>query len=33
VSRLEALQLGDGYTFSLTRLADNSHLESADHTY
>ncbi|MEY4067969.1 MAG: hypothetical protein RLZZ332_305 [Actinomycetota bacterium] len=33
VSRLEALRLGDGYTFSLTRLADNSHLESADHTY
>ncbi|MFM8906594.1 MAG: histidine phosphatase family protein [Actinomycetota bacterium] len=33
VSRLEAMKLGDGYTFSLTRLADNSHLESVDHTY
>ena len=33
VSRLEALKLGDGYTFSLTRLADNSHLDSQDHTY
>ena len=26
VSRLEALQLGDGYTFSLTRLSDVEHL-------
>lgn len=33
VSRLEALKLGDGYTFSLTRLADNSHLAEGDQTY
>ena len=33
ISRLEALQLGDGFTFSLTRLADNSHLQSSDYTY
>lgn len=33
ISRLEALQLGDGYTFSLTKLADNSHLDTQDHTF
>jgi len=27
------LKLGDGYTFSLTRLADNTHLLETDHTY
>ncbi len=26
VTRLEALPLGDGYTFSLTRLSDVEHL-------
>jgi probable phosphoglycerate mutase len=33
ISRIEALKLGDGYTFSLTRLADNTHLSESDHTY
>jgi probable phosphoglycerate mutase len=32
ITRLEALQLGDGYTFALTRLADVEHLPPADRT-
>jgi len=27
------LEIGDGFIFSLTRLADNSHLDPVDHTY
>jgi 2,3-bisphosphoglycerate-dependent phosphoglycerate mutase len=30
ISRLEAIPLGDGYTFSLTALSDVEHLASAD---
>lgn len=32
VSRLEALELGDGYTFSLTSLSDVEHLDRAERT-
>ena len=32
ITRLEALELGDGYTFSLTRLSDVEHLPPADRT-
>jgi probable phosphoglycerate mutase len=32
ISRLEALELGDGYTFSLTSLSDVEHLDRADRT-
>jgi 2,3-bisphosphoglycerate-dependent phosphoglycerate mutase len=32
VSRLEALELGDGHAFSLTKLSDVEHLRSADRT-
>lgn len=32
ITRLEALQLGDGHTFALTRLADVEHLDPADRT-
>ncbi len=32
VSRLEALPVGDGYTFSLTKLSDLEHLEPSDRT-
>lgn len=32
VSRLEALPLQDGYTFSLTRLSDLEHLEQSERT-
>ena len=32
VSRLEALQMGDGFGFSLTRLSDNEFLPLADRT-
>lgn len=32
ISRLEAIPLGDGYTFSLTALSDVEHLDPADRT-
>ncbi len=32
ISRIEAIPLGDGYTFSLTALSDVEHLDSADRT-
>ncbi len=32
ITRLEALQLGDGFTFALTRLADVEHLAVEDRT-
>ncbi|CAB4888377.1 unannotated protein [freshwater metagenome] len=32
ITRLEALQLGDGYTFALTRLGDVEHLSVGDRT-
>ena len=32
ITRLEALQLGDGFTFALTRLADCEHLALDDRT-
>jgi probable phosphoglycerate mutase len=32
ISRLEAIPLGDGYTFSLTALSDVEHLSQADRT-
>ena len=32
VSRLEALPVGDGHTFSLTRLGDVEHLQASDRT-
>lgn len=32
ISRLEALELGDGHTFGLTRLSDVEHLPPADRT-
>lgn len=32
ISRVEALQLGDGWTFSLTKLSDTEHIEPADRT-
>jgi probable phosphoglycerate mutase len=32
ITRLEALQLGDGFTFALTRLADVEHLATTDRT-
>jgi len=32
ITRLEALQLGDGFTFALTRLADVEHLAADDRT-
>lgn len=32
ITRLEALQLGDGFTFALTRLADVEHLAPDDRT-
>jgi 2,3-bisphosphoglycerate-dependent phosphoglycerate mutase len=32
ISRLEAIPLGDGYTFSLTKLSDVEHLSQADRT-
>jgi probable phosphoglycerate mutase len=32
ISRLEAIPLGDGYTFSLTVLSDVEHLDPADRT-
>jgi probable phosphoglycerate mutase len=32
ITRLEALELGDGFTFSLTRLSDVEHLPPADRT-
>ena len=32
ITRLEALQLGDGFTFALTRLADVEHLPAGDRT-
>jgi probable phosphoglycerate mutase len=32
ISRLEALPVHDGHTFSLTRLSDNEHLAPADRT-
>ena len=32
VSRLEAIPLGDGYTFSLTALSDVEHIPVADRT-
>lgn len=32
ISRLESLELGDGHTFSLTKLSDGEHLEPADRT-
>lgn len=32
ITRLEALQLGDGFTFALTRLADVEHLLAGDRT-
>ena len=32
VSRVEALQVGDGWTFSLTRLSDVEHLPRHDRT-
>ena len=32
ISRLEAIPIGDGYTFSLTVLSDVEHLEHADRT-
>jgi 2,3-bisphosphoglycerate-dependent phosphoglycerate mutase len=32
ITRLEALELGDGYTFAVTRLADVEHLAADDRT-
>lgn len=32
ISRIESLQLGDGHTFSLTKLSDLEHLPAADRT-
>lgn len=32
ITRLETLELGDGYTFALTRLADVEHLAAEDRT-
>lgn len=32
ITRLEALELGDGFTFALTRLADVEHLPAQDRT-
>jgi probable phosphoglycerate mutase len=32
ITRLEALELGDGYTFALTRLGDVEHLPAEDRT-
>ena len=32
ITRIEALELGDGYTFALSRLADVEHLALADRT-
>ena len=32
MSRLEAIPVGDGYTFSLTALSDVEHLPAADRT-
>ncbi len=32
ITRIEALQLGDGYTFSLSRLSDVEHLTADDRT-
>ena len=32
VSRLEALEINDGFTFSLTKLSDLEHLDHADRT-
>lgn len=32
ITRLEALRLGDGFTFALTRLADVEHLAASDRT-
>jgi probable phosphoglycerate mutase len=32
ITRLEALELGDGHTFSLTRLSDVEHLRPDDRT-
>lgn len=32
ISRLEAIPLGDGYTFSLTKLSDVEHLDSSERT-
>ncbi|MGB0114238.1 MAG: histidine phosphatase family protein [Ilumatobacteraceae bacterium] len=32
VSRLEALEINDGFTFSLTKLSDLEHLDEADRT-
>jgi probable phosphoglycerate mutase len=32
ISRLEAIPLGDGYTFSLTKLSDVEHLSGAERT-
>jgi probable phosphoglycerate mutase len=32
ISRIEALSLGDGYTFSLTKLSDVAHLPEDDRT-
>ena len=32
ITRLEALELGDGFTFALTRLADVEHLSAQDRT-
>jgi len=32
ISRVEALEVGDGYTFSLTRLSDVEHLDKDQRT-
>jgi probable phosphoglycerate mutase len=32
ISRLEAIPLGDGYTFSLTALSEVEHIPVADRT-
>ena len=32
VSRIESMQLGDGYTFSLTKLSDVEHLDPSERT-
>lgn len=32
ITRLEALELGDGYTFSMTKLSDVEHLEASQRT-
>jgi probable phosphoglycerate mutase len=33
ITRLESMQMGDGHTFSLTKLSDTEHLAPADRTH